>query len=247
MIDLKYGRGVKVEANHNTQMMCYALGALMGPAEMYNIDFVSMAIIQPRLKHVSTATMLYGELVYWGQNELRPAAQRAMNGEGNYIPGDHCKFCKCAPTCTALWMQTQIVIGMANMPASLSDEQLSVALANVDTIKGWISKLEEFAIDKMSKGGSIPGWKIVEGRSVSKITNVEACKAALFAAGFQRQDVMKPEELKGISELKTLLRSAGYKELVAPYVSKPQGKPTLAPADDPRPVFNNPNNDFTNI
>lgn len=245
--DLKYGQGVKVDATQNTQMMCYALGACLGPAELYNIDFVSMTIIQPRLRHISNFRMLYGELMWWGSQVLRPAARKAFDGEGAYVAGDHCKFCKAAPKCRALAAHSAATAQVYGKPEQLSPAEMGEVLRQVEEIENWCGKVKAYALERAMDGTTIPGWKVVEGRSVSKIADQAAAIKALTDAGFSTDVVCKPQELKGVTDLKKILRAKGFDELLGKYVVKPAGKPTLAPAEDSRPAMSDAASDFANI
>jgi len=242
--DLKYGKGVRVDADHNPQMMCYALGALYGDAELYLINTVRMHILQPRLRHFSTFTTSFDALVSWGQNILRPAAEKAFRGEGNYTPGDHCKFCKAAPRCRTLYVYSLAAWQSMSQPETLSNEELGEALKMTETVKTWAARVEEYAARQLTEGVKLPGWKLVEGRSVRKITDQEGALRELQAAGFEPEMVLKAPELKTVSDLEKMLGKKG-KELLKPYISKPQGKPTLAPASDPRPELSNAERDFS--
>ena len=245
--DLKYGQGVKVEAENNSQMMCYALGALLGPAELNGIDTVRMTIIQPRLQHISSWTISADKLLTWATYVLKPAAIKAFNGEGEYVPGDHCKFCRIAPRCRACAVRARVLAESTGQPEELTDEELSYLLHELESVKNWTSKVEEYALQLAISGHAIPGWKIVEGRSVSKILDQQSAMADLFSAGFEKELVCKPVELKGITDLKKILRPKGFEELLGKYVVKPQGKPTLAPISDNRPEMNSIEGDFNNV
>lgn len=247
--DLKYGRGVKVEAEHNPQMMCYALGALCGPGELELITTVSMTIIQPRLHHQSTWEITAEDLLAWGRIVLRPAAQLAWAGKGDYIPGDHCQFCKGAPRCKALARMATTMPVIAGDTAMMTDEELGEVLGKVDMVAKWCTKVKDEALAAIMGGRAVPGWKVVEGRSVRTIKDQTAAVKALQDAGFQPETYLKPQELRTISELEKVLRKAAFNELLGPLVVKPQGKPTLAPAADPKPDFKpeSTENDFTNL
>ncbi|MBQ0144986.1 MAG: DUF2800 domain-containing protein [Bacteroidales bacterium] len=245
--DLKFGQGVKVEAENNTQMLCYALGALLGPAELNGIDTVQMTIIQPRLQHISSWSISADKLIQWATYELKPAALKAFNGEGEYVPGDHCKFCRIAPRCRACALRATILAESNSEPSELTDEELADLLYKLESIKNWTSKVEEYALQQAVSGHAIPGWKVVEGRSISKIQDQQSAMADLFSAGFEKDLVCKPVELKGITDLKKILRPKGFEELLGKYVVKPQGKPTLAPVSDKRPEMNNIEGDFNNV
>ena len=101
IIDLKYGMGILVDAEQNSQMMLYSLGALEIYDSLYDIEEVSMIVFQPRRENVSTWTIPVDELRDWAENELKPKAELAFKGEGEYCPGDWCTFCRAAVKCRA--------------------------------------------------------------------------------------------------------------------------------------------------
>ena len=245
--DLKYGKGLKVEAEGNNQMMLYALGALCGPCELYNITQVQMTILQPRLNHVSSAAMSTAELLDWAKNTLRPAALLAFEGKGELVPGNHCQFCRAAPRCKALLAKAQIVTTADATPEMLEIDQLGEALKAADILKNWVKKLEDYCLKIALEGTEIPGYKIVEGRSLRCIKDQPEALRRLFNAGFNEDDVCKPKEIKTITDLEKLLRKQAFNDILGDLIIKPQGKPTLVPESDKRPVFRNANDDFKNI
>lgn len=243
VFDLKYGKGVKVSAEHNPQMMCYALGALYGPAEPYNILYVQMHILQPRLNHWSHFTLGADVLSIWGKCFLKPAAEKAFNGKGHAVPGEHCQFCRVAPRCKALKAYT-MTIETSQEGSLMTDEELGETLTMLGTAKTYIAHLEDYVLAQLQAGRTIPGWKVVEGRSLRKIQNTMGAIEALVEAGFEPNDYFKPAELKTISDLEKLVGKKQFNTLLGEFVVKPAGKPTLAPADDPRPAFSTAEADF---
>ena len=247
VFDLKYGKGVKVEAEHNAQMMCYALGAFCGPAELYDIDKVRMTIIQPRLRHESSWELTANDLMAWAHNSLQPAAQKAWNGEGQQTPGDHCKFCKVAAQCKALATYTLGVTEEQTEPGLMSLDEIAGLLPHFATIKAWISNVEDFALSAALEGNSIPGYKVVEGKSNRKFKNDAEVKQALKDAGIPEDSYLRPRELKTITDLEKALTKKGFNTILGGLVIKPAGKPTLAEESDPRPAFSQTQNDFKDI
>lgn len=245
VFDLKYGKGVKVDAEDNAQMMCYALGAYCGPGETYEIADVRMTIIQPRLRHESSWQITAPDLLNWAYNTLKPAAAKAYLGEGPQVPGDHCRFCKVAARCKALaHYATQMP---PQTPQLMSLAEIAELLPRFATIKSWISSVEEYALETALEGDEIPGFKVVEGRSVRRITDTQEAVTRLSAGGWEPADYLKPAELKTITDLEKMLTKKGFRTLLGDLVIKPEGKPTLVENADPREPFSKAKNDFKDI
>lgn len=244
VFDLKYGKGVKVDADENPQMLCYAIGAYCGPAETYDIEKVRMTIIQPRLNHGSTYELTSYELLDWAYHTLKPAAQKAYNSEGAMVPGEHCRFCKVAAQCKALADYTLKVTDDPAEPGLMTLEQIADLLPHFSTIKTWMTRVEEFALEAALDGKSIPGFKVVEGRSIRKIANSSEAQKRLEEGGFAPEDYLKPQELKTITDLEKALTKKGFNALLGDLVIKPEGKPTLVEEADPRKPLSKAAKDF---
>lgn len=244
--DLKYGKGVKVSAEKNTQMMCYGLGALLGPAELYDIEEVCLTIIQPRLQWWSNWNIPADRLMDWAKGTLKPRAEKAFKGEGDYVPGDHCRFCAVAPRCKALAAQAY-ALPIDREGGLMDNAELGAALKAAASIKSWIANLEAYALEQALSGKTIPGFKVVEGRSLRQISDPAAAMKALEDAGFDESSYVKPKELKTISDLEKLLKKKGFQELLGAYVVKPAGKPAIVPDDDPRPAIDSAKDDFKDL
>ena len=238
--DLKYGKGVKVSAKANPQMRCYALGAWCGPAELYDIDHIQMTIIQPRLQWISTDSMSAASLIAWGKEELRPAAIRAYQGEGDFVPGEHCRFCAVAPRCKALAAKAAALNAERNDTGLMTNAEIAEALTKIASLKSWLTTLEAYALQKALEGEVFPGFKVVEGKSNRQIpaANQATAMQILEDQGFEESSYCRPKELKTISDLEKLLKKKGFQELLGDLVIKPQGKPTLVEESDPRPPMN---------
>lgn len=247
VFDFKYGKGVKVDAKKNAQMMCYALGAYCGPGELYDITHVRMTIIQPRLRHESSWTMTAPDLLNWAYNTLRPAAQKAFKGEGEQVPGDHCRFCKVAAKCRKLADYTLKITEKQTEPGLMSLEDIAQILPHFSTIKSWINSVEEFALEAALKGNTIPGYKLVEGKSNRKFKSDEEVRKALKEAGIPEDSYLKPRELKTITDLEKTLTKKGFKTILGDLVIKPEGKPTLVEESDAREPMNRTGNAFKDI
>ena len=235
--DLKYGQGVKVDADHNTQMMCYAVGAMHGPGELYPVMYVAMTIIQPRLSHVSTWGLPADLLESWAVTELAPKARKAYQGEGARMPGDHCKFCRVAARCRALATFAQVTKEQASDPSLLTPDELSDLLHRLGTLRTFISSVEDYAMGKAMQGDPVPGWKLVEGRSSRVVTDPGQLAYVLNVEGYKDEDIMKPAELRTLTDLERIVGKKVFAALAEPYITRKAGKPTLVPADDPRPAY----------
>ena len=240
VIDLKYGKGVPVSAIENTQMRLYALGAYDANEFLYDVKSVRMTIVQPRLDSISTDEMALEELLDWGE-EIKPIAQRAFRGEGECTPCDYCNFCKARHTCRALadTCLTAFYKDGGKLNQLLTDSEVSDILAMKDLITKWIKGVYDFAYEKALSGEKQwPGYKLVEGTSRRTITDPDAAAKTLLDNGYKEEDIFKPRELEGITNLQKVLGKKGVTEYLEAYIDKPEGKPTLVPDSDKRPAIN---------
>ena len=233
IIDLKYGQGVLVEAENNSQMMLYALGALQLFDSLYDIKTVSMTIYQPRRDNVSTWTISVDELMDWAENTLRPTAELAFAGEGEFCCGDWCRFCAARTTCRARAMeQMKIAKHDFALPPTLSDDEINTLLPGLDDIISWANDLKEYALKSALAGKKWQGYKLVAGRSVRHFTDEDAVAEAARKAGYT--DIYKTS-LIGVTEMEKLMGKRDFAEILGQLVDKPHGKPTLVPDSDKRP------------
>lgn len=239
IIDLKYGKGVPVDAYQNPQLMLYGLGAYQFVKDVYDIDNVKMTIVQPRLDSVTQYEMPLEDLIRWAETEVKTKAALAFNGDGVYQIGDHCRFCKAAAVCQAR-ANHNLEVARHDFATTdtLTNEQVAAILPRLDDLVKWAKTLQEHALNELLAGRDIPGYKVVEGRSVRKITNEDGLANALIEAGTP-EAMLYERKLYGITALEKIIGKKKFTELSKGYVSKPQGAPTLAPADDPRQAIAN--------
>lgn len=236
VIDFKYGLGVLVDAYQNPQMMLYALGALRIFDCLYDITEVAMTIYQPRRENVSTWTISVDELREWAETTLRPKADLAFKGEGNYAPGSWCQFCRAAVKCRA---RADAKLELAKFefaqPPLLSDVEIGEILTKLDDLTHWANEIVAYAQDAaINHGKQWPGYKLVESRTIRKYSDEEAAAQAANAAGYH--DIYK-KSLISITEMEKLMGKQTFKEVLGGLVVKPAGKPTLVPASDKRPAI----------
>lgn len=241
IIDYKHGLGVLVSAEENPQMQCYALGALELFDGIYDIDSVCMTIYQPRRDNVSTYELSKDELYRWADEVLKPTADLAFAGDGNFLCGEWCGFCKAKHDCRA---RADANLELARydfkLPPLLTDEEVEKILARADDLVSWAADIEEYALQQAISGKEWHGWKLVEGRSNRRYTNETAVAGAVTDAGFDPYE----HKVLGVTAMQKLLGKSRFDELIAAYIEKPQGKPTLVPESDKRPAMNTAKNDF---
>lgn len=246
IVDFKYGRGVPVYADHNPQMMLYALGGMTIFDMLYDIHTVTMTIFQPRLSNISVWTIDATELYRWAEEELRPKAEMAAKGEGEYTPGPWCRFCKARNQCRA---RAESFLELARMefrpPALLSDEEIAEVMEQVDELSRWASDVMAYATAAaIEDGRHFEGFKVVEGRSVRKFTDTAAVEKAAKDAGYT--DIYN-KTLITLTAFEKLMGKETFQEVLGPYVEKPKGKLTLVPVSDKRPevTISNVEDEFT--
>ena len=242
VIDYKHGLGVLVSAERNPQMMCYALGALELFDGLYDIKEVRMTIFQPRRENVSTYSMTKEELLAWAEEVLKPTAELAYEGKGEFKAGEHCQFCKVKATCRK---RAEYNLELARydfeMPATLEDTEIAAILPRVDDLVSWTADLKEYALQQALSGKHYDGFKVVEGRSVRKYSDEAAVASAAEKAGYDPYE----KKLLGITAMSALMGKKKFEEVLGSYITKPQGKPTLVPESDKRPAINTAYEDFS--
>lgn len=241
IIDYKHGRGVEVSAIDNPQMKLYALGALGLFDSIYDIDTVTMTIYQPRLSNISVCTISSDELLEWAETVLRPTAELAYDGGGEYHCGEWCQFCKAKADCRERANANMALVRYDfEQPPLLTDEEVEEILGRVDDLVSWANDIKDYALQAAVSGKKWTGWKVVEGRSNRKYTDEKLVAAAVIAAGHDPYE----QKLLGITDMQKTLGKAKFDEILGGFIVKPQGKPTLVPESDKRPAMNNAKNDF---
>ena len=242
IVDLKFGKGVRVDARDNSQLMLYALGAVEQYSYAGDFQTITMVIVQPRLDHISEWTITREDLDKFGVYAAK-AAQMALSDNAPRIPTEKgCVFCKAKATCPALKAHTDSVLMVDfdnedKLPelGTLTHEQMSRMLANKGLIVKFLEAIEGYAIARIEQGETFPGFKMVAGRSNRKITDEEFAIRMLKQNGYTDEQIMKPAALKTITELEKVTGKKEFNLVLGDVIVKPEGSPTLVSSDDPRP------------
>ena len=235
IIDFKYGKGVAVSAENNPQMKLYALGAYLEYSMLYPIEKIRMAIVQPRLENEASESEIFvAELMDWAENVVKPLAEKAYKGEGTYIAGSHCRFCRAKATCRErARMNLEASKFEMRAGALLSDTEVGEALKMAQDLAKWAEDLKEYALTESLKGKIIPGWKAVEGRSVRAFKDTDLAIKTIVDSGIDEVLLYERKQLT-LAQIEKLLGAKQFKELVGELVEKAPGKPTLVLETDKR-------------
>lgn len=261
VVDFKTGKGVFVDADHNSQMMLYALGGLAAYGFIYEIETVRMSIVQPRLDNISTFECTRQELEEWGES-IKPIAKLAYEGKGEQKPGNWCRFCRAKPVCKACAdealtlcredfldldagafdaaeesdmtapYEADTQTAVFKQPGLIPLSELAEILPTLNRISSWIEAVFAFvSSEAINHGVQIPGYKVVEGRSKRVFTDTKAVVDTAVQNGYT--DLYK-QSLITLTEFEKMMGKKKFNELLGKFVAKPPGKLALVPDSDPR-------------
>lgn len=238
VIDLKYGKGVRVDAEGNSQMRLYALGAYALFSDLYDFDKVRMTIVQPRLDHVSTEEMTVQDLLEWAKVYVVPAAELAAKDDAPTSAGDWCRWCPARAICRT---RAEANLELARYDFKRGDlldpDEIAEILGKVDELTKWASDIQGYALQQAMDGTHYDGWKVVEGRSNRKYKDELLVAEALHKEGY-KDAVLYTRKLLGITDMEKLVGKKKLAEICKDLIEKPAGKPTLVPESDKREPIN---------
>lgn len=240
IVDFKYGQGVPVSPVENAQLLYYALGAYDLFRLTDEIETVRLSIVQPRIQaEPETWELTLEKLLEWADDVLHPTAVQAWNGEGLRHPGGWCRWCKLYPACTA-WKDKYELEGFEAIqdPAALTDEQLGDWLKKLQGIAQYAKDLEDYAQQRLLDGATVPGYKLVEGRSVRKWTDQAAAFEVLRADGYD-DAVLYTREPITLTAVEKMLGKKRFAQIMSGFVRRDPGPPKLADESDNRPEYHN--------
>lgn len=239
VIDLKYGEGVKVYAERNTQMMLYALGAIKGKP---SIKTIRLVIAQVRLNHFDVWEISANDLLQWADKVLKPTAKKAFAGNGEQKLGDWCGFCPVKAQCRKQYEAVVSDFDKYEYPELLTEDEICDLIEKIDKYKGWLESVNKFVYDEALRGHKWKGYKLVAGRSSRVITDEEAIRQDLLTKKYLEDEIFNIK-LKGIGDLEKLVGKKQFSALYGQYVQSKPGKPKLVPDSAPGDEIN-PLSDF---
>lgn len=239
VIDLKYGEGVKVYAERNTQMMLYALGAIKGKP---SIKTIRLVIAQVRLNHFDVWEISANDLLQWADKVLKPTAKKAFAGKGEQKLGDWCGFCPVKAQCRKQYEAVVNDFDKYEYPELLTEDEICDLIEKIDKYKGWLESVNKFVYDEALRGHKWNGYKLVAGRSSRVITDEEAIRQDLLSKKYLEDEIFNIK-LKGIGDLEKLVGKKQFSALYGQYVKSKPGNPKLVPDSAPGDEIN-PLSDF---
>lgn len=252
IIDLKYGTGVKVSAQENTQLMLYGLGAI---EKFYsNVDMVSMTIVQPRLDHIDTYSIRAKDLLKWGEEVVRPAALATFDPNPTFNPSvTACRWCRAKPVCRALAKHNyELTLSkfddldsplLVQVPHTLTSDEIAKLLPKMESLIGWAKGIQAHGHKILNEGGILSGYKLVEGRTQRKWKDEREATVNLTKLLGKKAKVSK---LVSPAQAEKLLGKRRSPELDDLW-TRGEGKPVLAPESDIRPAIKPEVNTIFNI
>ncbi len=236
IIDLKYGRNISVSAISNPQLRLYALGAISTYSLIYDFDKVKVHIYQPRIGNISTEELTVSELTEWGDTVVKPAADQAYKGEGEFNPGEtQCRWCLAKESCRARARKNlKTFVENEGSDKMLTHEELAMLLPRLKEIKSWCEDIEGYALSQMLNGETIEGYKVVESNARRKVIDEPGLCTELVEKGYTMEQI---SQLKPITQLEKLVGKKDFMILSAGYIDKPKGSPAIAPLNDKRKPY----------
>ncbi len=241
VIDYKHGKGVVVDADHNPQMMLYALGAMDELSLLYRFKSVHMVIVQPRVNNISEFTMSAEDLRSWGESVVKPKAEAAISGNGTFEAGDWCRFCRAKQQCKTRYESNDSLypeLSAQHDPRLITLDDLGEYLRRGRDMAAWLEDMKEYALSESLAGADVPGWKAVEGRGSRAFTDTDEAIDILIKNGID-ESVLYERRVLTLAQMEKAVGKKAFGEIVGNLVVKNPGKPTLVEESDKRPKITN--------
>jgi len=250
IVDLKYGAGVSVEAEDNSQLRIYGLGALNTWGDVLgDTELIVMTVFQPRMDNVDSEEMHPDELRAWKEGVVDPAAAEALhNPDAKFGPSEKaCRWCPAAGFCRAR-IEKSTLSDFGDIlveeepeppkPELMTEEEIARAFRRIPAIRAWCAALEAAALEAAySQGKHLPGLKVVRSGGTRFITDHTAAIQLLIDKGYKAEEVAAPLKAKGIGELEKLIGKKQFTEVLGEYIDKTSGRESLVDESDKRPAI----------
>ena len=248
IMDYKHGKGISVDAAGNPQIRLYALGAMAAYGPLYDFHTVRCTIIQPRLDKVTEETLTTDDLLRWAVEEVEPKARLAWAGDGEFSPGEHCRFCAAKAVCSARVAEALKLFQYGlEAPGLIGDEQLPGILETLDTAEAWIADIRAYAENQAVHGQRIPGWKLVRGKQPNRRwADPEEAKAQLLRAGYAAE-TFEETVMRSPGEVEKTLGKTAFQAILGGVVSQGEGRLVLVPESDKRLEYSSADAAFADL
>ncbi len=212
IMDLKTGHGI-VYAESNTQMMLYAVGAVEELGAIYDIEMITLHIVQTRAGHIDTWELHYEDLMKF-QAYAKGQADKILSGDTEFKPNAKaCQWCDHKTNCDALKTHVDNVVkgSFENLEdiegkADIIDlTHVKKILDNADLITGFIKAIQERALEVMQTGEEIAGYKMIKSRKNKAWSDKDAAEKYLIrklklSGAFKRTLITPTQALKALGK-----------------------------------------------
>lgn len=238
VIDFKYGKGVPVSVENNAQLLLYALGAYLAYEMIFPIEHIKMSIVQPRLTGIDTWECSLDYLLDFAKKAQEKAVM-ALNSEGDFNCGEHCKFCKAKATCKA---RANANLELAKYEFKSVDlltlEEIGEILQKAHDLDTWVKELEKYALAESLKGNNVPGWKAVNGKGSRSFKNTDDAIKVLKENGIA-EELLYERKYLTLAQMEKVIGKKDFNNLVGDLIVMNAGKPTLVEVSDKREAITN--------
>jgi hypothetical protein len=231
VIDLKFGKGVPVDAADNPQLRLYGLGGWYKYKDEHpNITHVEYTIHQPRLDSITTETVTLESLQDWAVHVVKPKAKKAHAGQGEFMAGSHCQFCRAKSQCRARADFNNVAAAADfKAPALLSETELIKILSDAAKTRKWLSDVEDYMLTQATDHGIVPtGYELGQTSTNRKIEAQEDAVKKLQKAGID--DIFTTPSLKSVAQLEKQVGKGHLQDILGDLIVKPAGEPKLVPS-----------------
>lgn len=228
VVDLKAGAGVPVSAVNNEQLRLYSLGAYERYKEEFpNLKQVRTIIVQPRLDSITEDHTTVEKLIDWGKYYVKKRAQKAYIGAGEFVPGDHCQFCRAKATCRARSdFNTELARQDYKDPPLLTEEEVGQVLIKAQNLRTWVSDVEEYALQKAITDNVVPpGFTLGTTITHRRIGDHELAAVVLKEKGMTDEVIWEPRKLKSLASLEKINKQV--MAYLGDLAIRPEGQPKL--------------------